>query len=170
MGRRRLPEPLRWTLASVALGVMYAVVPVTPEPDVGLLVLRWGLSAAMLAALVLVIRGAALRQLREPNAPYGPLLVGIFAGLLLFALIDYTVAVRWPGQFAGLQTRVDALYFALSTQLTVGFGDVNAKGQGARLLLCVQMTFNFTVIAGSATLLARKFAARARRSAHRRTE
>jgi hypothetical protein len=148
---------------------MYAVVPVRPEPDVGLLVLRWGLTVAMLAALVLVIRGAALRQIRDPDAPYGPLIVGILAGLLLFALIDYAVAVRWPGQFNGLETRVDALYFALSTQLTVGFGDVSAKGQGARLLLCAQMTFNFTVIAGSATLLARKFAARARRSAHRRT-
>lgn len=164
----RLPHTLRWTLACVALVVAYAVVPVSADAAPGLLALRWTLTAAMLAAIAVVIRWQAIRQLREPDAPLGALVVGIVAGLLLFALVDYSLAVHRPGEFTGLRTRVDALYFALSTLLTVGFGDVSAQGQVARVVMCAQMAFNFTAIAGSASLAARKFAQRARRPERRR--
>lgn len=161
---------LRWLLACLALLVAFAVVPIRPEADSWALVIRWCITIAMLAALVLIIRRQALRQLREADAPVGALVVGILAGLLIFALIDYGVAVHRPGEFTGMDSRVDALYFALSTLLTVGFGDITADGQGARVLICVQMTFNFTAIAGSASLVARKFTARAATAEHRRRD
>lgn len=162
--RPRFPYPLRWLLACVALVVVFAVVPIRAEPDTGVLILRWCVTAVMLAVLTIAIRWQAVRQLRDPDAPLGALIVGILAGLLLFALIDYGLAVHQPGQFNGLDTRVDGLYFALSTLLTVGFGDVSAQGQTARILLCVQMAFNITAIAGSASLVARKVTQRASRS------
>lgn len=151
---------LRWTLAGIALLVLYLVVPIRSEPDAAVLILRWGATAVMVAAVAVAIRWQAVRQIREPEAPLGPMGVGILAGLLVFALVDYAVAVYRPGEFAGLDTRVDALYFAMSTLLTVGYGDVTAQGQVARTLLCVQMAFNVTVIAGSASLIAQKFAQR----------
>ncbi|MDA1359580.1 potassium channel family protein [Glycomyces luteolus] len=153
---------LRWLLAGLALIVLYFVVPIRSEPDPVVLVLRWCGTAVLLAGVAIVIRRQAVRQLREPDAPLGALIVGILAGVLLFALVDYGVAVYRPDQFAGLHTRVDALYFALSTLSTVGFGDVTAQGQFARVLVCVQMAFNVTAIAGSASLIARKLAERAR--------
>jgi voltage-gated potassium channel len=158
---------LRYPLACAALLVAYAVVPVRADAPPSVLVLRWALTLVLLAAIALVIGRQSARQLREPDAPLGALVVGIVAGLLLFALIDYTVAVHRPEEFTGLRTRVDALYFALSTLLTVGFGDVSAQGQTARIVLCAQMAFNVTAIAGSASLAARRFATRAARS-HRR--
>ncbi|WP_205328390.1 potassium channel family protein [Glycomyces sp. YM15] len=161
-GARFKPHPLRWLLASVALVVLYFVVPIRSEPDTVVLVLRWCTTIVLLAALAIVIRWQAVRQLRDPEAPLGALVVGILAGVLLFALTDYGLAVYRPGQFAGLDTRVDALYFALSTLSTVGFGDVSAQGQLARVVVCVQMVFNFTAIAGSASLVAGKLAERAR--------
>ena len=154
--RRKLMRALRWMLACVALLVAYAVVPVRPEPDLTALVLRWCATVALLAAVAIVIRLQVLRQLREAEAPFGALVLGILAGLLLFALIDYSVATYRPGQFEGLDTRVDALYYALTTLLTVGFGDIYAHGQLARVLLCVQMVFNVTAIAGSASLVSGK--------------
>ncbi|RRR98754.1 two pore domain potassium channel family protein [Glycomyces terrestris] len=126
------------------------------------LALRWTSTAAMLVVIALAARWEAVRQLRDPAAPLGGLAVAVLGGVLVFALADYGLAVNRPGEFAGLDTRVDALYFALSTLLTVGFGDVHAQGQLARALLCVQMAFNFTVIAASASLMARKLTARAR--------
>jgi hypothetical protein len=153
---------LRWALACLALVVLYAVIPVSSEPDPAVLVLRWCGTVAMLVALVVVIRWQAVRHLRDPDAPLGALVVGILAGLLLFALIDYGIAVHRPDEFRGLDTRVDALYFALSTLLTVGFGDISAQGQVARVVLCLQMAFNITAIAGSASLVTRKFTQRAR--------
>lgn len=160
----RIRDPfhrLRWTLASVGLLVLYLVVPIRSEPDTAVLVLRWAATVVLLAAVAIAIRWQAVRQIREPEAPLGALVVGILAGLLVFALVDYAVAVYRPGEFANLETRVDALYFALSTLLTVGYGDVSAQGQFARTVLCVQMAFNVTVIAGSASLIAQKTSQRA---------
>ncbi|MEU6248872.1 potassium channel family protein [Glycomyces sp. NPDC047010] len=159
---KRLPSPLRYTLVCAALAVAYFVVPVDADAAVGVLLMRWTVTAAMLVTLALVARWEAVRQIRDPDAPLGGLLVAILGGVLLFALTDFAVAVHRPGEFAGLETRIDALYFALSTLLTVGFGDVHAEGQVARGLLVVQMAFNFTVIAASASLLARKMSVRAR--------
>jgi energy-coupling factor transporter transmembrane protein EcfT len=168
MERRRLPRPLRWAIACAALCVLYAIVPVRAEPDTAVLVFRWCLTLAILAVLVFAIGKQALRQLRERDAPFGPLAVGVLAGLLFFALVDYALAVHRPDEFDGLRTRIDALYFALSTLLTVGFGDVSAQGQGARLLLCVQMAFNVTVIAGSASIITRRLVDRVRGSERHR--
>jgi voltage-gated potassium channel len=159
---------VRWLLAGIALMVLYFVVPIRSEPDPVVLVLRWCATVVLLAALGIVIRWQAVRQIREPDAPLGGLVVGILAGVLLFALTDYGVAVYRPGQFTGLETRIDALYYALSTLSTVGFGDISAHGQLARVLVCVQMAFNFTAIAGSASLIARKLADRARSRQPRR--
>jgi voltage-gated potassium channel Kch len=160
-------QALRWLLVCVALVVLYAVVPISNEPDRGSLVLRWGATVLLLASLAFAIRWQALRQLREPDAPLGALIVAILAGLLLFALLDYGLAVHRPGEFTSLETRVDALYFAVSTLATVGFGDVSAQGQVARTVLCVQMAFNLTAIASAASIVARKFGERAARRAAR---
>lgn len=162
----RMPPKLRWSLACVALVVAYAVVPVGTDRALDMIVLRWALTVATLIGLTLVIRRQVVRQLREPDAPLRVLLVSVVAGLLLFALVDYAIAVHLPGEFSGMGTRVDALYFALSTLLTVGFGDITAEGQLARMVLCAQMVFNTTVIAGSASLAARRIMQRA--SAHDR--
>ncbi|THV23460.1 potassium channel family protein [Glycomyces paridis] len=164
MGRRRLPLPVRYLLACAGLLALYAVAPVRPEADPGLLVLRWSLTLFLVGAIALVIGREAVRQLRSPDAPIGALVVCVVAGLLLFALMDFGLAVNREGQFTGLDTRVDALYFALSTLLTVGFGDVSAQGQAARVLLIAQMAFNITAIAGAASLVTRRVAARAAKS------
>ncbi|GAB3993962.1 potassium channel family protein [Glycomyces albus] len=167
---RRLPPWARYAIVCLALAVAYAAVPVREEPDKAVLALRWALTVAMLAAIAIAIRWQALRQLREPDAPFGGLVVGILAGLLVFALIDYTIAAHRPGEFSGLETRLDALYFAMTTLVTVGYGDITAQGQAARAVLTVQMAFNVVALAGSASLLARRFAdraARPRRTARR---
>jgi voltage-gated potassium channel len=124
--------------------------------------LRIVLTAVAVGALVFAIRRQILRQLDAPDAPLGGLIVSVVAGVLLFALADYTVAYYAPVEFVGLRTRLDALYFALTTLLTIGFGDISARGQLARGLLCVQMVFNVVVLATTASLLARLIAARAR--------
>ncbi len=167
---RRPPAAVRHAFACLALVTAYTAAPVDAGPSSANLALRWGVTIAVLAALAFAIRWEALRQLREPDAPLGGLVVGIVAGVLLFALIDFAVAVHRPGEFSGLETRIDALYYALATLLTVGFGDVTAQGQLARGLLCAQMVFNTVVLAGSASLLAHRVTARAGRSGRRRPE
>jgi hypothetical protein len=149
-------------LTSLALIVLYFVVPVGSEPDKIALARGIGLSVVALAVLLFGIRNQFLRQLDSPDAPLGGLVVGIVGGLLLFALIDYVVATYAPTEFTGLVTRLDALYFAMATLLTVGFGDITPHGQFARGLLCVQMLFNVAVLATTGSLLARQIGERAR--------
>jgi hypothetical protein len=67
----------------------------------------------------------------------------IMASSLTFFLIEEAS----PDQFDGLETRTDALYFTLATMSTVGFGDVHAKGQLARVLVCLLIVFDVAVVA-----------------------
>ena len=69
------------------------------------------------------------------------------------------VASRWRSsswtwwiadQIDGLETRTDALYFTLSTMATVGFGDVHAVGQLARVTVSFMIVFNIVVVAALA--------------------
>jgi hypothetical protein len=158
----------RTGLTCLALVVLYFAVPVNPtgegRAEIGI---RVAVSAVALLGLAYGIRRQLLRQLSRPDAPLGGLVVGVVAGTLLCALMDFGIAVHLPGQFTGLTTRIDALYFALATLFTVGFGDITATGQFARVVLSVQMLFNVIVIATVASYIVREAGSRARaRRAH----
>lgn len=75
--------------------------------------------------------------------------------LLLFAAAYYSMALENPANFNvdGL-TRVDTLYFTVTVFATVGFGDISAASQSARLMVTVQMILNLIVLgAGIRTIL-----------------
>ncbi|GIF74873.1 potassium channel family protein [Asanoa siamensis] len=154
----------RVVAAVVLLVGLYYVVPVEPG-DAG-----WRLALRALAALVFVGGAIALvvwqirRRLRSDQLPLEGLAVALVAGAIAFALADYVLEVSAPGQFAGLDTRTDALYFALSALFTVGFGDIHAAGQGARVLVIFQMVFNIVVLATGASLLINQASARVKAS------
>lgn len=88
------------------------------------------------------------------------LVLALVVSVLSFALTFYILEDRDPGQIAELHTRLDSLYFTMSTLLTVGYGDVHAVGQTARGLVVVQMLFNVLVIATAATTLSSRIRAR----------
>ncbi|QGV82435.1 two pore domain potassium channel family protein [Streptomyces ficellus] len=74
--------------------------------------------------------------------------------VLVFAAAYYGLA-KQPGEFAGLRTRLDALYFTLVTLATIGFGDITPQGQGARFVTMLQILFNFVFLTAAATSLTR---------------
>jgi len=79
-----------------------------------------------------------------------PLFLLVVGGLIFFAVVDLAVARTAPSAFISLETKTDALYFAVATLSTVGFGDVHAQGQIARGLVIVQMVFNVVVLTRAA--------------------
>lgn len=67
--------------------------------------------------------------------------------LLLFAATYFVIAITDPESFSAHPlTRIDSLYFTVTTFATVGFGDISAVSQGTRLLVTVQMILNLLVL------------------------
>ena len=116
-------------LAGVALGVTLAA---------GLLVLT-AMSAYQVRAIIKA-RYPAIRAI-EALAATAPLF------LLLFAATYYVMAQADLGNFnVHSLTRTDALYFTVTVFATVGFGDITATTQVARLIVTVQMILDLVVL------------------------
>lgn len=66
--------------------------------------------------------------------------------LLLFAGTYYEIARDSASSFAGPLTRTDALYFTVTVFSTVGFGDITAKSQTARLVVTGQIIADLIIL------------------------
>ncbi|MGW6686871.1 potassium channel family protein [Streptomyces sp. NPDC054961] len=76
-----------------------------------------------------------------------PLVVLMFA--TAYGLMEHSA----PGNFSEALSRTDALYFSMTVFSTVGFGDITARTQPARLLTTGQMTVNLLLIGVAARLM-----------------
>ena len=161
----------RALVACLLLVLGYFVVPVEADPNGLRLALRSLGTLVLVLTVAWLVTSQVRRQLAAAAAPTGAeqigalirLVVALVAGLLTFALGDYVIARSGPEQFAGLETRIDALYFSLATLTTVGYGDVHAVGQVARVAVCGQMVFSIGVIATGVSLVVKQMSRRARR-------
>jgi len=143
--------------ACVLLLTIYFLAPLEPDASGGQLLVRAVLAGGAAAVLAVVI-GQLVRRIAQgrPGTRPASLLVALFGGVVLFAAVDYLIARSDPGQFVDLRTKIDALYFAVTTLATVGFGDISASGQLARAVVTVQQLFNLAVLAtGGKVLLGR---------------
>ncbi len=163
MGRRRhhLTERQHALLTCLLIVVVYFIVPLRPDVSPLRLLLRGVATGLVVLAIGLLVTRQVRRQLgRQQRQGRGDdllrLVVALVAGLIIFAFADYVIQLSDPRQFDGLRTRVDALYFALATLTTIGYGDVTAQGQFARITVIVQMLFDVAVVATGASLLFRE--------------
>jgi voltage-gated potassium channel len=150
--RRRLL--LRRVLAVLGLLVAYFCVPVSSDSRpvaiaaqiiaviVGIGVLGWVLGLEVLHA-------AEGSETRTVPALVLLLCLVVFA----FALAFYLSEQVNPASFDGLNTRVDALYFTIVTMATVGYGDVHAESQAARLMVIGLIVFDVVIVASLVRLL-----------------
>ncbi|MEH0447270.1 potassium channel family protein [Streptomyces sp. B21-102] len=66
--------------------------------------------------------------------------------LLLFASTYVVMAAMSASDFGGPLTHTDGLYFAVTVFATVGFGDVTAKSEAARLVVTGQMIADLVIL------------------------
>ena len=66
--------------------------------------------------------------------------------LLLYATAYYLVEQSAPSSFSQPLSRTDSLYFTVTTFSTVGYGDITAKSEAARLMVIVQMLADLVVL------------------------
>ncbi|MFC6014215.1 potassium channel family protein [Nocardia lasii] len=156
-GRRIPAHAMRNGAVALCALLFYYTVPVGwvfdldtwPGQVVG--IVGFFVSVAGLAWLVWV---SVEHFLRSPTA-MGERIDGVLLVLcvvcVVFALVYYRMQQLHPNQFTGLETRTDALYYTLVTLATIGYGDIHAIGQGARIATMVQIVFDLVVLG---TLLA----------------
>lgn len=92
---------------------------------------------------------SSIPQLRAVSAlgAVFPLLLVIFASTYL------SMSRSAPSSFNESLNHVSALYFTVTTLATVGFGDISAASNGARVLVTVQTILDLLLLGGVVRLL-----------------
>lgn len=135
--RQKRREVLGTATIAAALVVLFLTVPLSNRDWAA-----WWLILISAGALFLFI--STLWRSISRGANLMRLVNLLLIVVIVFAFGFYTVATNMPGEFEGIETRIDALYFTLTTMTTTGYGDIHATGQIGRVL--VPLAFVFDII------------------------
>lgn len=144
-------------LPPALVGVILAVLAVILGSDADLPWLQAALFVSALVILTFTFLNMLVGDIRHIHVnPIGlrASVIGVMVleTLALFAL-TYLAIAQHPGQIAGMVTALDALYFTMTTLMTIGFGDIAAQGQLARGTVLIQMFFSVLVLSATVRLL-----------------
>ena len=160
---------VRLTAAVTMLGIVYFTVPLSREVGRGEIA-QIAVGFLALALLGFMVVWEVRQQLVDQSRTIDRLALAMAVAVMGFALGFYVMAQRDPTQIAGLHTRLDSLYFTMTTLLTIGYGDIHAAGQLARGVVLVQMVFNVAILATASTTITHQIRARASTAADRRQD
>ncbi len=138
-------------MVRAVLSVLVLVVAYFLAPLERLWAIPFGISLGIAAAVLLGFSAWEIRAISRSPHPalrgVGALAVTVPLYLLFFAAAYFVLASTDPANFdvEGL-TRIDTLYFTVTTFSSVGFGDISAASQNARVLVTVQMLLNLLVL------------------------
>lgn len=148
----------RWDLVQVLLGsvivvVVYFLLPL--DRDFGVLL---GVGACL--AMVVGLLPMTVRRARRVMVSATPFIEAIKSIALLytmvvvgFAMAYLLMATQADDQMHGIETHVDALYFSVVTNATVGYGDMVPVGQLARVVVMVHIVLGLVTLGFAARLL-----------------
>ena len=129
---------LRAAGSTTALVVIYYLLPLNRSSIT--------VAATMLIIGLVALAGLLVYQVRAITRSPFPLLRGVEAlatsiplFLLLFAATYVVLATISASSFSQPLSRTDAIYFTVTVFATVGFGDITAKTEVARLIVTGQM-------------------------------
>jgi voltage-gated potassium channel len=153
--RRRLV--LRAFLQALAtttvLVALYYTLPLEGRSD------AWTLTRLVLGLIVLAgLVAWQVRAIIGSEFPRARMIQAMFVTVpfyvLCVAAAYVLIAESGDANFGGPLSRTNALYFTVTVLSTVGFGDITAKSEMARLVVTVQMLANLLLIGlGARTLL-----------------
>ena len=156
---------LRVTVSVAALGALYYLLPLdhssAPAAVTMLLIGLAGFVALVTVQVWMIIRSPfpGLRAIES-------LAVSVPLFLLLFAATYVVLAALSASNFGGRLTHTDGLYFTVTVFSTVGFGDVTAKTEIARLVVTGQMIADLIIFGVAIKVIT----GAVRRGQQRRTE
>lgn len=154
-GRRRWLIARTFGVSVGALAVMLAVFYLAPWDGsaVGSVTLR----IALALSIVVIVTVLAVQSLGRAEYPLLRLVeaLAIVVGLMVISFASAYVLLSEGDAAAFTEPlgRTDALYFSLTTATTVGFGDISAKSEPARIAVMAQMVTNVVVLGVAARVL-----------------
>ncbi len=129
---------------TVLVAVYYALPWSTTRPGAGSSILVIGL--VIFIGLVAVQTRSIIRSPFPGLRAIEALATSVPLFLLLFASTYVVMAAMSAGNFGGGLTHTDGLYFTVTIFSTVGFGDITAKTQAARLVVTGQMIADLVIL------------------------
>jgi voltage-gated potassium channel len=136
----------RSLLTTALLLVVYYIVPVHEG-----LRLSSGIRLLLVMALFVAVLVWQIRRILNSKQPgiraIEALAVTVPLFLLLFAGTYFVLSVNDAANFSQTPlTRTDTLYFTVTIFSTVGFGDITATSETARLVVTLQMILNLVIL------------------------
>ena len=119
---------VRAMFVAVVVIAAYYVLPVRTKTDLGM--------------VVRAVARAEFPRLRAIDALVSTVSVMVIA----FAISYLNMSQRHAEAFNVVLERTTSLYFTLTTLATVGYGDIHAQTDAARIVVMIQMVFNVAVI------------------------
>jgi Ion channel len=136
---------LRIVGSAAALVALYYLLPLdhaSTSAAVTILVIGLAVFIGLVALQVRLIIRSPFPGLRAVEA----LATSVPLFLLLFASTYVVVAAISASNFGGRLTHTDGLYFTVTVFSTVGFGDITAKTQAARLVVTGQVIADLVIL------------------------
>jgi voltage-gated potassium channel len=138
--------------STVALVAIYYLLPLDRTSiSVAVMMLAFGLLA--LVGLVAFQVRSIIRAKYPALRAVGALATSVPLFLLLFAGTYFVMGGISDANFSEPLTRTDALYFTVTVFATVGFGDIVATTQGARVVVMGQMISGIVIIGLGARII-----------------
>lgn len=113
-----------------------------------------------IAVVTVVYTMAAVWALLRINRSSHPLRTGfilltvmVTAMVVIFSLAYLSLSIDNPANFNVPLDKVDSLYFTMTILSTVGFGDITAVTNSARVAVMIQMVVGLTLITALARVL-----------------
>jgi hypothetical protein len=131
------------TFVAVA-GVVYSVLPFDGR--------RWWVGLVVGVASFAAVVPVAVRRLVRVLASHRPVYDAIEALALMLTMLVVGFASVYSSlnhdgdQLSNMETRFDAIYFTVVTLATVGYGDIVATGETARVVVTLQIIFDLAFL------------------------
>lgn len=148
------PRRRRWLLArgllrafasAVLMVVLYYTLPLGSLSDVSLTA-ELSVGVALLVGVVTWQIGAIERAKYPAIRATQALAVSTPLFLLFFAASYYILSADDAATFTEILSRSDALYLTVTIFATVGFGDISAQTESARLFVTAQMLLDLVLL------------------------
>lgn len=150
--RRVVGTLLRALGSTAALVALYYVLPLD-RTSIWVAVAMLAVGLLGLVVLVAFQVRSIIRATYPALRAVGALATSVPLFLLLFAGTYFVMGGISEGSFNQPLTRTDALYFTVTVFATVGFGDIVATAQGARVVVMGQMVAGIVIIGLGARII-----------------